>query len=63
MKKIKNLSQLDFDESYLVFVGYDYSPSGFVIAVFKHEYFEVISTSDRIDCNDDLQIFTLPDID
>jgi hypothetical protein len=61
MKKIKSQKQLEIDESYLVFVGYHYSPSGFDIGTFNlGGNFEMQANGDRIPFTEQLEVFTLP---
>lgn len=37
MKEIKRISEMHEYESYLVFIGFEYSPSGYDIATFTFE--------------------------
>jgi hypothetical protein len=64
MKKIKNLKELQIDESYVVFVGYDYSPSGFDIGTFNLAgEFELQGNWDRIGAYECKYIYSLPPIE
>lgn len=63
MKKITKASQIDLDESYLIFIGYHYSPSGFGIGVLNlANCFEMQGNGEQYPFTDDLIVFTLPKV-
>lgn len=59
MKKIK---KLEGNESYLVFLGYDYSPSGFDICRLSYDKksFETQSNGSEISYDNEMEVFELP---
>lgn len=58
MKKVKTPL---IDESYLIFVGYDYSPSGYDIGCFNLSgCFELQGNGSHLDNNDSIVIYELP---
>lgn len=64
MKKVKSLNDLQIDESYVVFVGFDYSPSGFDIGTFNLSgEFELQGNGDSIGAYKCKAIYSLPPIE
>lgn len=62
MQEIKNFNQLKIDESYLIFLGYDYSSSGFDIGTLNLSgRFEMQGSGSEIPFTPRLQVFTLPE--
>ena len=61
MKQIKSRNELQIDENYLLFEGYNYSPSGFSIGNYNLSgYFDI--QDNRLPKEfKDVIVFTLPD--
>lgn len=63
MKKMKNNSIDEFEEgeSYLVFMGFEYSSSGFDIALYLcNETFELQSNGEELEWTDRIEFYKLP---
>jgi hypothetical protein len=58
MKKIKKEKNLHANTYYIVFVGYDYSRSGFDIAEYNGDAFELSNGDEKK--FDDVQVYELP---
>ena len=61
MQQLKSRNELEIDENYLLFVGYNYSASGFMIGNYNLSgYFEI--QNNRLPKEfKDVIVFTLPD--
>ncbi len=60
MKRVKNFKRLENGEDYLVFLGYDYSPSGFDVCKFRSDSFETQANGANISLHDGMDVFELP---
>lgn len=63
LNKVTELWELNVGDNYLIFVGNDFSPSGFDIASF--DIFDIfqLSNGDHLNWEDGMLVFELPDKD
>lgn len=62
MKKITSIKQLNIGEDYLVFINYDYSPSGFDVCKYHGGgNFETQGNGQNVSFDDDgVEVYELP---